>query len=100
MRITNINGTSDNDCSCGSWLIHWKRYSGVPLPPTCACTTCYDRPTVGAHVQKDTLLDNAWYIVPLCDAHNRSTAALDIGNTPLVSANTADTCAKVEAVKA
>jgi hypothetical protein len=28
MTVYNINGTSDNTCKCGSWLAHWKNYSG------------------------------------------------------------------------
>ena len=95
MRVTNINGTSDVDCSCGSWLIHWKAYSGKPVPPSCSVTTCYNRPTIGAHVQKDDGSDTGWYIVPLCEDHNEAKTSLEIGNIPLASANKAETCEKV-----
>ena len=93
MQVTHINETSDADCSCGSWLMHWKAYSGKPLPPSCSVTTCYHRPTVGAHVQKEN--DPEWYIVPLCEEHNESTTSLEVGNIPLVSANRAETCERV-----
>lgn len=94
MRVNNINGTADNACACGSWLAHWKNFSGRPAPPTCSVTTCYNRPAVGAHVQKEDAADAAWYIVPLCEVHNASATPLDIGTTPLVPANQAATCAK------
>lgn len=96
MRINNINGTSQNICKCGSWLEHWKNFSGQPLPTSCPVSNCYEKPEVGAHVQKDSILDKAWYIVPLCKTHNRETdKSLTISdNIKLVSANVSETCVK------
>ncbi len=30
MKIKNINGTSDNTCTCGSWLKHWEKLVSSP----------------------------------------------------------------------
>lgn len=65
MKVKNINGTSDNECTCGSWLEHWKKFSGQPVPILCPEERCNIKPEVGAFVQKDSATDNSWYIVPL-----------------------------------
>lgn len=93
MKVKNINGTSDNSCNCGSWLAHWKNYSGQLLSQWCAEANCINQPEVGAHVQKDSR-DAAWYIVPLCREHNsKRGATLDlVPAAVLVSANVANTC--------
>jgi len=95
MKVRNINGTSDNTCKCVSWLNHWKKYGGTSQNPFCACSTCYSSAEVGAHVQKDNALDQAWYIIPLCQKHNLKAESLMIGDsTTLVSANVNKTCGK------
>ncbi len=95
MKVNNINGTSDNSCRCGTWLEHWKKFTGRSLPATCPELTCAQKPEVGAHVQKDSSTDKSWYIVPLCKKHNAETGkSLNIADTPLASANVAATCGK------
>ena len=95
MKVNNINGTSENSCKCGSWLEHWKKYSGKSLPAHCPELTCVEKPEVGAHVQKDGSTDRSWYIVPLCNKHNAETGkSLNIYDTALVSANVTSTCGK------
>lgn len=96
MKVNNVNGTSDSTCGCGSWLDHWKRFSGQPLPSYCPERTCWKKPEVGAHVQKDSSSDRSWYIVPLCMDHNRQTGkSLDLlDGTALVSANVSQTCGR------
>jgi hypothetical protein len=96
MRVKNINGTSARTCKCGSWLDHWKNFSGQSLPHLCPEEKCLNVPTVGAHVQKDSLIDNDWYIVPLCRMHNAETGkSLYISDSvKLVSANVSETCGK------
>lgn len=96
MKVNNVNGTADNTCTCGSWLAHWKKFGGNTIPAYCQEKLCTKGPTVGAHVQKDGSTDRAWYIVPLCDAHNRETGkSLDIlDSATLVSANVSQTCGK------
>jgi len=92
MKIQNINGTSDNICSCGSWLNHWKKFSGQTVT-SCPVPSCYKTDLVGAHVQKANSLDNRWYIYPLCNSHNQHSGVLDVPIAyRLVSANKSGTC--------
>ncbi len=94
MKVININGTSDNTCKCGSWLEHWKNYSGQNLPTFCPESACIEMPEVWAHVQKDNSSDQSWYIIPLCKKHNGETGnSLEVnGSVALASANTGKTC--------
>lgn len=96
MKVKNINGTSDNTCKCGSWLDHWKKFSRQSVPTYCPETTYTGKPEVGAHVQKDSVSDNAWYIIPLCKTHNAMTGkALTVSDSiALASADVANTCGK------
>ena len=96
MKVTNINGTSDNKCKCDSWLDHWKKFSGQSLPTYCPEVKCIKTPEVGAHVQKENSTDNSWYIIPLCKDHNAEKGkSLEISDTTkLVSANVSETCGK------
>ena len=96
MRVSNINSISDNACTCGSWLKHWEKFSGQSVTTFCPQTTCVQRPTLGAHVQKGNSGDSNWYIVPLCKAHSgKKGQSLDISdNVKLVSANVSKTCGK------
>jgi hypothetical protein len=94
MRVKNLNGTSDNTCKCGSWLKHWKNFSGQTLSSYCSEKSCTSKPEVGAHVQKENSFDTNWYIIPLCDEHNKKTwGSLEIvDSVALVSANVSNTC--------
>ena len=96
MRVSNINGISDDACKCGSWLKHWEKFSGQSLTTFCPQVTCVQRPAEGAHAQKDNSSDSGWYIVPLCTAHSgKKGKSLDISdNVNLVSANVSKTCGK------
>ena len=96
MKVKNVNGTTDNTCKCGSWLEHWKKFSGQALPASCRESSCTKGPDVGAHVQKDSSTDKSWYIVPLCKDHNGKTGeSLSImDSSVLVSANVSQTCGK------
>jgi hypothetical protein len=50
---------------------------------------------VGALVQKDSNTDNNWYIIPVCNKHNKEAAIIEIyPGTNLVSANVSKTCGK------
>ena len=85
MKVKNIKGTSDNDCTCcSSWLKHWKNNSGQPLPKHCSEVNCTNSPEVGAHVMKDDSSDDHWYIIPLCKKHNAKSAEMTIVDTELV----------------
>jgi len=95
MKVKNINGTSQNNCKCGSWLDHWKNFSGQQIPKFCSEKNCTEKQILGAHVQKDSSTDRSWYIVPLCNGHNGKAASLEISDSvALVSANVSETCAK------
>lgn len=96
MKVTNVNGTSANTCKCGSWLKHWRRYSGEALPSDCPVTGCWRPPEVGAHVQKENSYDDRWYIVPLCIDHNNGKGkTLSISDSvALVPANVSQTCGR------
>lgn len=93
MKVKNINGTSQNTCKCGSWLEHWKNFSGQSYT-YCPVEGCLKKIEVGAHVQKDSTTDRKWYIVPFCKTHNAETGgSLEISdNITLVSANVSETC--------
>jgi hypothetical protein len=93
VRVTNINATSDDTCPCGSWLDHWKR-SGGQLSTYCSEESCYQRPEVGARVQKDGGAD--WYIIPLCSIHGgmKGEALTVSDHVRLVPADVKKTCGK------
>jgi hypothetical protein len=58
---------------------------------------CFEKPELGAHVQKDGSQDDAWYIVPLCKKHNNQIGAtLTISDSvTFVPANVSETCGAV-----
>jgi hypothetical protein len=93
MKLRNINGTSDTLCSCGSWLAHWKRFSGQSIE-YCQAIGCLNRELVGAHVQKGGgSSDPSWYIYPLCRYHHKYGGELEVPDPcTLVSANKKETC--------
>jgi hypothetical protein len=95
MRLKNVNGTSGLKCGCGSWLDHWAKFSGQSIPTYCVESSCYEKQLVGAHVQKDSVSDRNWYIVPLCTKHNLKAESIIVGDhVVLVPANTSETCNK------
>lgn len=97
MKLRNIKGTSENDCSCGSWIAHWEKFSGEKAPSTCPAIGCKNTGTEGAHVRKGGgSTDQDWYIYPLCRSHNKKTdQELEVSDAyQLVSANKAKTCDK------
>lgn len=92
MKLKNINGTAQLNCSCGSWLQHWENYSGQTAT-YCGEVSCTNTDLVGAHVQKADSYDSAWYIYPLCNKHNQAGGTLEVSDTyKLVSANKSQTC--------
>jgi hypothetical protein len=55
---------------------------------------CTKKSSAGAYVQKDGF-DDSWYVVPLCDEHNKKCATLTlIASAKLVSAKLSETCGK------
>lgn len=100
-QVTNVVGSGTRTCSCGSWLVHWMRFSGQLPPMYCAVVGCLLPPTVGAHVRRggsgslEALFDPDTYIVPMCVNHNnQGGATLMIEDSiALVPADASDTCA-------
>jgi integrase len=95
MKAKNINGRRQNSCKCGTWLDHWVKMSGQPLPKHCSEARCMGKPELGAHVQKDSPTDTHWYIIPLCVKHSIRAEFIEIADTTaFVSTQVADTCAR------
>jgi len=94
MKIRNINGTSDSACACGSWLQHWKKFSGQKTT-FCLAVGCMEKDLAGAHVQKADARDDGWYIYPLCNFHNQRSKELKVSDGyKLVPADKAAACEK------
>ncbi|KIX21855.1 hypothetical protein SY27_04005 [Flavobacterium sp. 316] len=96
-KVKNINGTSDNNCNCGSWLQHWKNYSGQKVNWCSEIDCCEKTDLVGAHVQKANSIDMNWYIIPLCKTHNSNSNVDEMeimSSIRLVLANRKNTCEK------
>jgi len=93
MKVKNLHGTSGRNCKCESWLAHWVRFTrNTQGTIFCAVTDCFEFATNGAHVIKVGSTNQDWYIVPLCDKHNKSEEILDIGTVPLAPAAVNKTC--------
>jgi hypothetical protein len=95
IKARNINGTSSNTCTCGSWLEHWKKFSNGAIS-YCSEQGCAMVDLVGAHVMKADENDKKWYIIPLCSYHNRQKGHdIDVVvTTEFVPADTKETCGK------
>ena len=92
MKVININGASQKVCKCGSWIQHWKIFSGESVK-VCRALGCSNNDVIGAHVQKDVKYDNNWYIVPLCHYHKHASFPVELeSGTKLVSAYKKETC--------
>lgn len=95
-KVKNINGTSTatSPCKCGSWINHWKKHSKYNTTICSELNCTQTKNIVGAHVQK-TNTDMSWYIIPLCDSHNKTKGELEISNgVCFISANKSETCDK------
>jgi hypothetical protein len=78
MRVRNLNGATQKECTGGSWLALWETFSGQTAYG-CFAIGCKNRRSVGGQVQKDSTADKGWYIVPLCEECNKKTGQdLDI----------------------
>jgi hypothetical protein len=93
-KVKNINGTSDKNCKCGTWLNHWEKFSSQKVN-ICSEKSCNNKDLVGAHVQKADVSDSSWYIIPLCNSHNKNNGIIETtSGVTLVSANRQQTCEK------
>lgn len=69
--VKNLNGTSDNRPPAGysSWKEYWEEKMNRRFS-LCSCTDCYKTAEIGGHVKKVNG-SGEWYIVPICQEHNR-----------------------------
>ena len=57
MKVTNINGTSDNTCSCGSWLKHWEKFNSIGQKNPIFCPACGSEEYVDINDEYEILND-------------------------------------------
>lgn len=92
VKVINISVTIIYNCSCGSWLKHWEKFS-FKKNPCCAVNGCNTLASLGAHIQKLGSDDETVYIVPVCYQHNGNNSKLEISeDCKLVLANKNLTC--------
>lgn len=78
---SNVIGSSNRTCLCGSWKKHWEKYCKYAWPLFCSVKGCTGIAEVGAHVQHPLGTSN--YIVPMCKSCNQleGTFSLKEGTT-------------------
>ena len=73
--VYNLIGTSGRKCRCrtrpNTWLAHWERGTGLPLPEKCCAKYCRRYVEVGAHVRHHGSDGRIPWIVPFCQHHNK-----------------------------
>lgn len=103
MRVKNLNGTGDRKCKCGTWILHFNKFSKRNLDWVSKCSVmgCNADATDGGHVKFLAGTDESQYIVPLCKRHNLDFGAeFDIkAGVDRVSANVSETCGKSRPIK-
>ena len=96
--LRNMNGTAARSCGCGSWLDHWKNFTGTSVTPRCAVAGCNSQAEVGAHVDLPmvTAQKGLSYIAPMCREHNgkHGESMKSKGGIKLARANVKETCKK------
>ncbi len=86
MLVKNVNGSSRFTRPNGynSWLEYWESQIGLKAHE-CFAKDCYSRNyLVGAHVQKVSSDDKAWYIIPLCSSCNQRIDYFEVPESWLV----------------
>jgi hypothetical protein len=88
MKVRRTNGTLSNKSGTAAWLAYWEKLSGHSAY-LCFGQSCINTPSVGAVVQRDSLTDKSFYVIPLCrDCNKKKGEELDIWDTrTLVSAD-------------
>ena len=96
-KVKNIIGSEQSkmQCSCGSWIQHWRNYTGSKRI-RCAVYGCNKDAKVGGHViSVDGRRKNHRYIVPICgscnSSHNTEDMFIEKG-VELIWANKQGTC--------
>ena len=89
----NKNGTASRHCKCGTWIDHWRRFSGRSWPDECSVDGCTKTAKLGAHVYSSSV--SGEYIVPMCNSCNKQGNEFDLNvGVTAVSANRSETCEK------
>lgn len=66
-----------NECSNGSWLQHWEKFSGRNASYCADCNCLYSENLVGAIVTLRTHRSDH-FVVPLCPYHYSETGSIQI----------------------
>ncbi|MDR0834324.1 MAG: hypothetical protein LBN93_09115 [Candidatus Symbiothrix sp.] len=87
IKVRNLKDTANEIPSgYGSWIAYWESQKGeATYCHRVGCSTTVD--LEGAHVQKVSMHDRSWYIVPLCHTCNEHTDAFDVDINELVVVN-------------
>jgi len=77
VEVHNLNKTADRKPPPGypTWRIWWETSKRKKFSK-CSTFGCTQFADVGAHVQKEGLIDRSWYIVPLCARCNNRSSEL------------------------
>lgn len=92
---SNVNGTSDRACKCGSWSKHWIKFNSAnqSWPMQCSVDNCTSFPTLGGHVIHPDVSGER--IVPMCNSCNGLSSKFNLKpSTQIPSANVSKTCEK------
>lgn len=96
---SNVEGSADYKCGCGSWREHWENFSDEDWPDLCSVIGCFEEASVGAHIQQRNSESgkNPTFIAPFCEKCNGKSPKTRFNlmpDTVLVSANQSKTCKK------
>jgi len=92
IEVKNALGTSDENCLCGSWMQHWKNFSGKKVK-ICSVVGCKEKAEQGSHVELSDFGGGDQYIVPFCSRHNQiENRYFTVLKDVLVSADISKTC--------
>lgn len=69
--------THADNCGCGSWIHHWRKYSWKNTT-VCQAEGCSRSDITGAQVIKEIRYDNRPYIVPFCQKHNITRGSIQL----------------------
>ena len=69
-RWSNVVGSAEEQCRCGSWKEHWLNYSKQAWPGNCSVLGCSRPPRMAANVYNAGV--DGQYITPMCETCNKS----------------------------
>jgi hypothetical protein len=65
---SNVTGTSNKSCNCGTWQKHWIKFAKKTWPSSCSVVGCTGKPTLGAHIKNSEV--TGVRIAPFCNSCN------------------------------